>query len=448
MKHQRLITSLIFPAVIILTLYLACSEAEAYVEYRDSAGSTGATCTGWWQYDLDPMDNDFVWINVPDPTWGWSDAIDEALCNSQYINNIDVETNYLPDSMYIDSDHGRRRYLFIRPAGGWSGNIHLDLCLGATVSLVTRGLEMHDHRDVNNPWCDETPNVNPADYYYTACQIEASLDTNGSLCGNEGIIQAFTAYAGQHHDNCRDAAICLAGLLRSKGIPTSIDVTYQVDTYAYFSGINLNIYGGMHAQCSAWNWTSGTWERCDPSYAANFVHPADLIIGRCMDPDYLTPGYSYPMGGTQPVLTVHYMWGEYGDPGASTECYQLRTDYTTEVYFTLAASCFSSFKCGKHDTAQVPGVNPLTHVADGTSALTHILDTEDVSIRCTIPSVVSGMLSFEGPVSSVMDIYSISGRHVMSTTPGTHSDISSGVYVYQVMHQNRILRRGRITVVR
>lgn len=428
--------------IVIGLLCLITESCRAFVTFRDSHGTSSATCGGHWRYTLIPGNNPWVWIRIPDPTWGWTKSTDDlSVCNYQSINFISIDCDVAPDSIWIDSEHGYRWYLFI--FGQNPTDVVIDVQVNASASLSTVGLDMHDYRDPDNAWCDWTQNIDPAYYYQMATQMEAGLDSGSSLCGNEGVIQAFTAYAGSQYSNCRDAAICLAGMLRSRGIPTSIDVTYQVASTAQIAGMTVNIYGGMHAQCSAWNWTTGKWERCDPGYAANFVHPADILIGRVADPDYLTPGSSVPGGYGAPSFSVDYISGSYGDD-IYVDYYQTRLETSILPYKIIATCCFASYGCGSHMNS--PYSPPPLEIMTG---------VEEAELK-QIPFFIKPLMNpcierviFSTVGESQVDIYAVSGRHIttMHGVGELSTYLSPGVYLYRVQ-DGFSHGKGKLVVVR
>jgi hypothetical protein len=387
--------------------------------FRDCYGSTAAGFEGSWRVTVSSDSSSWLGVGLPDPTWGGTKEVDLAYCNTQNVGVFRADPSIPAESTRVDAEHGFLWIYFTDPPSTFTIDVRVSGAGGAT----TRGLAMCDYRDPANDWCRRTDNIDPADWRDLAVQIEASLDS-GSLCGNEGLIQACAAYAGSRYHSCREAAHCMAGLLRSVGIPASADDAYQIAATADFGGIGVSIPGGMHAQVSAWNWTAGEWERCDPAYAAGFVHPAHVKIGGVLDPEYLAPRMVWFLVEPTPSLQVQYLSGEYGDD-ASFSCIQYRDDDVLGVGMTLATLCFAGFQCGKIET--MPDAPPDALSGIGTA----FPPPESPILPLVNPS--RGGIVFRSASPARIDLYEVSGRWVgsISGSGEIRAPLDPGVYLYR-----------------
>lgn len=402
------------------------------MRFEDLYGSMGSTFTGTWRFTVHPNGNQWVRIFIPDPTWGWNRTTDQTLCNTQDLGSIYFESNLSPAQTDVDFEHGYRSFLFLYPPS----EFYIDMIVGGTVGVTTRGTEMHDYRDPSDLWCQSTPNIVPAEWLDLANQIESQMDS-GSLCGNEGLIQACVNYAGAYYTDCKEAAACAAGMLRAKGIPTSIDVTYQLTGNATLGGLSYVWYGGMHAQISTWNYTSGQWERNDPKCSAGFVYPTDILGGRVLDWDYLCPGWIGPPDGLPVGIDVEYSSGEI-QTNDYFYVFQYRQDTILYVDHTIASICYGTYKCGKHEN--IPGIpDAMTGVE-----LKQVPDP----VRLLANPSREGV-HFWAPFSSEIAIYSVSGRkvEVLRGQGDLGKELSPGVYFYR-SRGNFNTSTGKFVVVR
>jgi hypothetical protein len=424
-------------AVIGALLVLVAGGAWGHIQFHDCYGSTAETFDARWRFTIQSPSNGYLGIRIMDPTWGWTKPNEDAASNRQSLATFQAVPGIPFDSTRVDAEHGHVWFFFHAPPS----TFHIDVRVSGTAGATTTGLAMHDYRDPNNAWCAQTDNIIPADWVDLAQQIEAELDS-GSLCGNEGLIQACAAYAGGTYSNCRDAAICMAGLLRSAGIPASVDITYQMPGSGNFGGVATTVLGGLHAQVSAWNWSSGEWERCDPAYSAGFVHPADVKIGGVLDPDHLTPLLEYEPGDPEPDLTVQHVSGGYAG-NVAFQSIQFRDDDVLELSRHLATLCFATYGCGKHETMPVPPPDALTGVGAAS------IGPARAPLRL-LGNPCRGSVGFHAPERVRLDLFSVSGR-LLQTLSGKgelRADLPPGVYLYRATGYGGEDTRGKFVVLR
>jgi len=345
----------VFP--LLLFTFVSALPASAIVTYEDLTGSSAGSFTGEWVFEIETGGNSIIGIRIPDPTWLGTRIHAETHSTMQEIAEYRIVADVAPCSLDTEgSTYGYNWFYYCDPPDPL--RIHVQISGSAGTALC--GLDPTDYRDPSDPWCQGTESIFPEAWYPLACQIEGDLDDTtaggepGSLCGNEGLVQGVLAWV---HDNypgesdCRQACEAAAGLLRSKGIPTSINLTYQLPGQAIIGSNAVTWFGGLHCQVSAWNWASAEWERCDARYASNFALPFDISVGDFLDPAYISPALSWSGDGTDPILgEPEVPYGIYGDNNVSFGSFQERYDDILGMSLTLATLCFADYPCGKAET--------------------------------------------------------------------------------------------------